>query len=42
MAQITLYGPREAPFVLKVELALLLKKLEFTLEEPRGPEHYQR
>ena len=42
MAQITLYGPREAPFVLKVELALVLKKLDFTLEVPRGPEDYKR
>ena len=42
MAQITLYGPREAPFVLKVELALVLKKLEFALEVPRGPEDYKR
>jgi glutathione S-transferase len=42
MAQITLYGPREAPFVLKVELALVLKKLEFTMEVPRGPEDYRR
>jgi glutathione S-transferase len=42
MAQITLYGPREAPFVLKVELALALKKLEFTTQVPRGPEDYRR
>jgi glutathione S-transferase len=42
MAQITLYGPREAPFVLKVELALVLKKLDFTLEEPQSPEDYRR
>lgn len=42
MAQITLYGPHEAPFVVKVEFALLLKKVEFTLEEPRGPEDYRR
>ncbi len=42
MAQITLYGPREAPFVLKVEFALVLKKLGFTREVPRGPEDYKR
>jgi glutathione S-transferase len=42
MAQITLYGPREVPFVLKVELALALKKLDFALEVPRGPEDYKR
>lgn len=42
MAQITLYGPGEAPFVLKVELALVLKKLGFTREVPRGPEDYKR
>jgi glutathione S-transferase len=42
MAQIKLYGPREAPFVLKVELALVLKKLDFTLEEPQSPEDYRR
>ena len=42
MAQITLYGPREVPFVLKVELALVLKKLDFALEVPRGPEDYKR
>jgi len=42
MAQITLYGAREAPFVLKVELALKLKKLDFTREVPRGPEDYRR
>jgi glutathione S-transferase len=42
MAKITLYGPREVPFVLKVELALVLKKLDFTLEEPQGPEDFKR
>jgi glutathione S-transferase len=42
MAQITLYGPREAPFVLKVELALILKKLDYVLEVPSGPEDYKR
>jgi glutathione S-transferase len=42
MAQIRLYGPREAPFVLKVELALVLKKLDFVQEEPSGPEDYKR
>lgn len=42
MPRITLYGPREAPFVLKVELALLLKKLPYTLKAPRGPEDYRR
>jgi glutathione S-transferase len=42
MTRITLYGPREAPFVLKVELALALKKLEYTHEVPRGPDDYWR
>lgn len=42
MAQITLYGPREAPFVIKVELALILKKLDFSTMVPRGPEDYRR
>jgi glutathione S-transferase len=42
MTQITLYGPREAPFVLKVELALVLKGLEFSVEVPRVPEDYRR
>jgi glutathione S-transferase len=42
MAQITLYGPRQAPFVLKVEFALALKKLEFDLVLPSGPEDYRR
>jgi glutathione S-transferase len=42
MPRITLYGPGDAPFVLKVELALRLKKLEFTHEVPRGPEDYRR
>jgi glutathione S-transferase len=42
MAQITLYGPRQAPFVLKVELALVLKKLDFTPEVPSGPEDFKR
>ena len=42
MSDITLYGPRETPFVLKVELALLLKKLPYTLQAPRGPEDYLR
>jgi glutathione S-transferase len=42
MTQITLYGPREVPFTLKVELALALKKLEFTVRVPRGPEDYRR
>jgi glutathione S-transferase len=42
MTQNTLYGPRDAPIVLKVELALELKKLEFTHEVPRGPEDYRR
>jgi len=40
--QITLYGPREAPFVVKVELALVLKKLDFTPRVPRGPEDFKR
>ncbi len=42
MAQIKLYGPREAPFVIKVELALVLKKLDFDVKVPQGPEDYRR
>jgi len=42
MPQITLYGPRQAPFVVKVECALRLKKLDYELVEPRGPEDYRR
>ncbi len=42
MAEIQLYGPRLAPFVQKVVRALRLKKLDFTLHEPEGPEDYRR
>lgn len=42
MTQITLYGPREAPFTVKVERALRIKKLPYTLVEPSGPEDFRR
>lgn len=42
MPRITLYGPREAPFTVKVERALRFKKLAYELQEPRGPEDYRR
>jgi glutathione S-transferase len=42
MPQITLYGPREVPFVVKVERALRLKKLDYQLVEPVSPDDYRR
>jgi glutathione S-transferase len=42
MSKITLYGPREVPFVVKVERALRLKKLEYELVEPASPDDYRR
>jgi glutathione S-transferase len=42
MPDIILYGPRETPFVAKVERALRLKKLDYELLEPAGPEDYRR
>ena len=42
MARITLYGPRGVPFTLKVERALRMKKLPYTVVEPQGPEDYRR
>lgn len=42
MAEIVLYGPATAPFTVKVERALRLKKLPFRLVEPRAPEDYRR
>ncbi len=41
-AKITLYGPSAAPYTEKVRRALVLKRLEFELREPSGPEDYQR
>ena len=39
---ITIYGPAQAPFVVKVGLALRMKKLAFEVVEPAGPEDFQR
>jgi glutathione S-transferase len=39
---ITLFGPRNAPFVEKVILALGLKKLSYELREPQSPDDYRR
>jgi len=39
---ITVYGPGQAPFVVKVGLALRMKKLEFDVVEPSGPEDFRR
>ena len=39
---ITLYGPRNTPFVQKVALGLALKKLHFDAREPAGQEDYRR
>ena len=39
---ITVYGPAQAPFVVKVGLALRMKKLAFEVVEPAGPEDFQR
>jgi glutathione S-transferase len=42
MAEITLYGPPQAPFTVKVERALRLKGLDYELLEPQTPEDYRR
>ena len=43
MAQrITLYGVAQVPFTEKCRRALALKKLEFELRQPSGPEDFQR
>jgi glutathione S-transferase len=42
MPEVTLYGPRDTPFVEKVERALRLKKLDYELVEPASPEDYRR
>ena len=39
---ITVYGRAQAPFVVKVGLALRMKKLAFEVVEPAGPEDFQR
>ena len=39
---ITVYGPAQAPFVVKVGLALRMKKLEFRVTEPTSAEDFQR
>lgn len=41
-AEVVVYGPELAPFVDKVLRALRLKKLEYELVEPQGPEDYRR
>ncbi len=42
MTEITLYGPSQAPFTIKVERALRLKGLDYELVEPTSPEDYRR
>ena len=42
MSGITLYGPAEAPFTVKVERALQLKGVEYLLVAPESPEDYRR
>ncbi|HEU4428683.1 MAG TPA: glutathione S-transferase family protein [Myxococcota bacterium] len=42
MPKITLYGYREVPYTEKCRRALVLKKLEFELVEPAGPEDVRR
>lgn len=42
MVEITLYGPPQAPFTVKVERALRLKRLDYELVEPQTPEDYRR
>lgn len=42
MSEVVIYGPPFAPFVEKVKRALMLKKLDFRLVEPEGPEDYRR
>jgi glutathione S-transferase len=39
---VIVYGPAEAPFVTKVGFALRMKKLPYTVIEPKGPEDFQR
>lgn len=40
--EITLYGPARAPYTEKCRRALVLKKVDFELREPSGPEDYRR
>ncbi len=40
--EVTIYGPAQAPFVVKVGLALRMKKLAFEVVEPSGPEDFRR
>jgi glutathione S-transferase len=40
--KIVVYGPAQAPFVTKVAMALRVKKLEWELIEPSGPEDFRR
>jgi glutathione S-transferase len=42
VSRIVLYGPAQAPYTEKVRRALVMKKLEFELLEPQGPEDYRR
>lgn len=40
--EIILYGPAQAPFTEKCRRGLALKRLDFSLREPEGPEDYRR
>jgi glutathione S-transferase len=40
--KIVLYGPAATPFTEKVRRALVMKKIEFELVEPSGPDDYRR
>jgi glutathione S-transferase len=42
LSEVVVYGPPLAPFVEKVKRALMLKKLEYRVVEPEGPEDYRR
>ena len=42
MSGITLYGPAEAPFTVKVERALQLKGVEYLLVSPESQADYRR
>lgn len=42
MSGITLYGPAEAPFTVKVERALQLKRVEYLLVSPESQADYRR
>jgi glutathione S-transferase len=40
--EVTIYGPAQAPFVVKVGLALRMKKLVYQVVEPAGAEDFKR